>query len=177
MFLSEIFTNEYLPFRIYTIVEFFLIGLYLRTIIKNTVVKKVIIYLIVAFLLFASVDFYWTKADSFDSIPTGVSCIVILFLCIFYLYEQVKDPENLFLYSSPNFWVVVALIIFFSGTFFLFIYSQNSLKGNAEFQHYFDLINSSFNLLKNLIFSIAFIIKPGKSSDNTLRKQNPAFPR
>jgi hypothetical protein len=54
---------------------------------------------------------------------------------------------------------VVALIIFFSGTFFIFIFSQSNYNV-PEFKSTFTLINSIFNILKNLILAMAFVIKP-----------------
>ncbi len=156
--------------------EFVLVSLYLKSIIKSKIVRKLITYSIFIFLVLAIYDSTQTGSDSFDSLPTGLSCILILTMSIFYLFEQMREPDNLFLYSSPHFWIVVGIIIFFSGTFFVFIFSQNSLK-DPNFEHSFNLINSSFGILKNLIFSIAFIIKPGKSSDNSLKRQNSAYLR
>ncbi|WP_336516881.1 hypothetical protein [Pollutibacter soli] len=174
--ISKISKQEYLSLRIYTVVEFVLICLFLRKAIQNSKIKKAIPFSIIGFILFAAVDVIFLGSDSFDSNPTAISCIVILLLCVYYLFEQMKDPDNLFLYAKRYFWIVVGLIIFFAGTFFLFIYSQKGLS-DPGFESSFNIINSSFVLLKNLIFSIAFIMKPGQSGENSIRRRNPAFPK
>lgn len=172
--LSKLSDNEFLSFRIYTIIEFILISLFLKTVINNPFIKKVINYLIIAFLIYALFDLFYSKSESFDSIPTGVSCIIILAFSIYYLYEQINSPNNLFLYSTSHFWIIVALIIYFSGTFFVYIYTQNNYN-DPSFKSSFTIINASFVIIKNLLFSIAFIIKPGKEEKNRLTTRKPAF--
>ena len=160
--------NAFIPLRIYTIVEFTLVALFLKTVIKSVKVKKGIQISIFLFVIYAIIDLYISKSVSFDSIPSGVSCILTLLFSIYYLYEQIRDPNNLFLYSSPHFWIVVGLIIYFSGTFFVYIFSQSNYD-NPEFKASFTVINASFIILRNLLFSIAFIIKPGKEEENRLK--------
>jgi hypothetical protein len=182
-FLAEIFINQlitgftgsfYLPIRLYTVVEFILISIYLTKVIKNSKTVAIIRFLIFGFILFAVFDYFIAKQDSFDSIPSGVGCMLILTYSIYYLYEQIRDPNNLFLYSSPHFWVIVALIIYFSGTFFLYIYTQSSIA-DPTFKSSYNIINSSFIILRNLLFSIAFIIKPGKEEKSKLTARKTAF--
>jgi len=127
--------------------------------------KRSIILLSLLFIIFSIFDFFYSKSNTFDSNPTGIACILILSYSIYYLFEKIKTPDSLFLYSTPNFWIVVSLIIFFSGTFFIYIFSQSNFN-NPEFKSTFNIINSSFNILKNLLFSIAFLIKPEKGKQS-----------
>jgi len=154
--------NEFLAYRIFTIIEYLLISSYLHYIIKSISFKKLILILSIGFIIFSIFDLINSKSNSFDSSPTGVACILILFYSIFYLFEKINKPDSLFLYSTPDFWIVVALIIFFSGTFFIYIFSQTNYN-DPTFKSTFTLINASFSLLKNLMFSIAFLIRPEKS--------------
>lgn len=153
--------NEFLAYRIFTVIEYLLISSYLHYIIKSISFKKLILILSIGFILFSLFDLINSKSNSFDSSPTGVACILILFYSIFYLFEKINKPDSLFLYSTPDFWIVVALIIFFSGTFFIYIFSQTNYN-DPTFKSTFTLINASFSLLKNLMFSIAFLIRPDK---------------
>lgn len=149
--------KEFLSYRIFTIVEGLSFGYYLTLIIQNSSAKKILISLGVIFLAFALFDLKNSKADTFDSIPTVIECLILLSFSIFYLYEQIKDPNNLFLYNTPNFWIVVGIILFFSGTFFLFIYGQSSSK-LPDWDKTFRLINGVCSLLEYILFLIAFII-------------------
>lgn len=155
--------SEFFSYRLFTIFEYSLVSLFLFKIIQNATFRKFITFASLAFLSFSIFDLISSRSKYFDSIATGISCILILVYSIFYLFEQIKSPNSLFLYSTPNFWIVVAFIVFFSGTFFIFIFSQNNYD-NPEFKATFSIINSIFNIIKNLLIAIAFIIKPEKAA-------------
>ena len=96
--------------------------------------------------------------NSFDSIPSGITSLVFLIYCIRYLFERVNDTTSLFLYSSPVFWVVVALIIYSAGTFFPFIYAQSHMKED-QFKSEYNLIHDILYILKNILLACAMLIK------------------
>jgi hypothetical protein len=120
------------------------------------------------FTVVSILDVFKWKSQNFDSIPSGIESILIISYCIFFLFEKIKEPDSLFLYNTPNFWIVVGLILYFAGTFFLYIYSQNNL-GNPEYDKTYAFVNSSFSILKNVLFSIAFLVKPQKTDKPDLR--------
>jgi len=161
--------NEFITYRIFTLLEYFLLSYFIYFNLKSKLFKRFIVILSTLFLLFSIFDLINSKSRSFDSSPTGIACILILSYSIFYLFEKIKNPDSLFLYSTSNFWVIVAFIIFFSGNFFIFIFTQSNYSDPA-FQSVFTIINSSFNILKNLLFSIAFLIKPDKGKQSIQMK-------
>ncbi len=110
------------------------------------------------YLLYA---LFTSPNDSFDSMPSGVTSLILLVYCISYLFERMKDPDSLFLYSSPVFWVVVATIIYSAGTFFPFIYAQSHM-GEDQFVNEYDLIHDTLYIIKNLMFAVAMLIKETK---------------
>ncbi len=112
-------------------------------------------------------DLFSSTYNSFDSVPSGITSLVFLIYCISYLFEKVQDPTSLFLYSSPTFWVVVALIIYFAGTFFPFIYAQSHMLED-KFVSEYDLIHDPLYIIKNLLFAFAMLIK-----DKTLKSAYP----
>ena len=113
------------------------------------------------FLTYSILDFFSASEESFDSVPTAISAILIIGFCIIYLFEKLKNPDTLFLYRTPDFWIVVGLIIYFSGTFFVYIFSRNYFN-NPEFERVFIIINTAFTTFRNLIFAAAILIKPEK---------------
>lgn len=115
----------------------------------------VITVLVGVYLLY---DLLSAANNSFDSIPLGVTSLIFLIYCIFYLFERVSDPTSFFLYASPVFWVVVALIIYFAGNFFPFIYAQSHIKENLFISEY-SLIHDTLYIIKNLIFGFAMLLK------------------
>lgn len=150
--------KDFIGLRIFTIVEGILLILYLHLIIKNKLAINLLRGSLVVFVGFAIFDLFSNKdLDTFDSIPTVIECIIILAFSMFYFYEQLKNPQSLFLYSTPNFWIVVGLIIFFAGNFFIFIYAQSN-SDSKEFDDMFGIINVILAFIENILFLIAFII-------------------
>jgi len=160
--ITSLTKKNFIGFRIFTVIEYLLFTAYFYSITQSKTFKKLLYFLSILFLGYSIFDFLMSGQGSFDSIPTGIAAILILFYSIYYLFEKIKKPDTLFLYSIPSFWIVVGLIIYFSGTFFLFIFSQNNFN-NPAFKSTFSLINNSFIILRNLLFAVAFLIKPEKS--------------
>jgi hypothetical protein len=63
--------------------------------------------------------------------------------------------------------VVVALIIYFAGTFFPFIYAQSHMLED-KFVSEYDLIHDPLYIIKNLLFAFAMLIK-----DKTIKSPYP----
>jgi hypothetical protein len=115
------------------------------------------------FVLFAAIDFFYiNKTEKFDSFASGIESIIIILLCIYYLFSQVKIPNNLLLYSTFNFWVIIAFLIYFSGTFFLYIMTEN-MWDDKSFRKLYFVINISFNILKNILLCVAMYMKTNDS--------------
>ncbi|HTN07890.1 hypothetical protein [Agriterribacter sp.] len=149
--------------RITTLFEYSLLSLLFFNIIVSKAFKKGMIavtVLIGAYLLY---DLFSAVNNSFDSVPSGITSLVFLIYCIFYLFERVNDPTSLFLYSSPVFWVVVALIIYSAGTFFPFIYAQSHMKEDQFISEY-DLIHDVLYIFKNILLACAMLV-----NDKTLK--------
>jgi hypothetical protein len=143
-------------------------------ILKNDLAKKVLHGLAVLFLAVSVFDLTQTKAESFDSLPAVLECLILIAYSILYFYEQLSDTTSLFLYTTSTFWVVVGIILFFSGSFFIFIYAQNNshLPG---FSTTFKVIMGISGLIENILFLIAFII--AKNESKTIKSSQIAKPR
>jgi len=81
-------------------------------------------------------------------------------MCLYYFYDELKQATTDLIYTTKNFWIIIAFLIFSSGTFFLYIYAENMVLHDNSFRMQYVIINSSFIILKNILFSIAMIIKP-----------------
>ncbi len=108
--------------------------------------------------------------DAFDSFAIGIESIIVILLCIYYLFSQIKESNNLMIYSTFNFWVIISFLLYFSGTFFLYIMTENMVY-NVTFQKLYLIINMSFNILKNILLSTAMCMKI-----NDTNKLKPSLP-
>lgn len=157
----------------FTLVEysFFCYFIYLNT--PNTIVKKLLPFIWIAFIVFELlVIIFKNDPFGFDSITSGIECIIVLFLCISYLFIQLKGSNSLTIYSTFDFWVVISFLIYFSGTFFLYILAQ-SMGRDIAFQRQYFIINIVFNILKNILLCIAMTMK----LNDTVNQQKNVIPK
>jgi hypothetical protein len=89
-------------------------------------------------------------------------------MCIYYLVVQIKGSNNLFVYSTSNFWIIITFFIYLSGSFFLYV-MVGTMYHNRAFQIQYTIINSVFYILKNILLSIAMLMKstPVKNQSRT----------
>lgn len=133
--------------------------------------RKIIPIIWAGFILFALFDlFYYNKMKAFDSFAIGIESIIVILLCIYHLFSQIKGSNNLMIYSTFNFWVIIAFLLYFSGTFFLYIMTENMVF-DVAFQKLYFIINISFNILKNILLSVAMCMKT-----NQAPRLNSSFP-
>ncbi|HVZ96474.1 MAG TPA: hypothetical protein VG847_06340 [Chitinophagaceae bacterium] len=105
-----------------------------------------------------------TKRNEFDSFSMGLEAIIILILCIYYLVVSIGKSYNLSIYSTTNFWIIISFLIYLAGTFFLYIMAEN-MQMDKHFRVLYIIINAVFNILKNVLLSIAMLMKPSSSEE------------
>lgn len=65
--------------------------------------------------------------------------------------------NSVFIYAEAIFWVVTAYFIYFSGTFFLYLYIPTLTQNDQK--TYYDILNSIFTIVRTALLSIAIFIK------------------
>jgi hypothetical protein len=75
-----------------------------------------------------------------------------------------NDPDTLFIYNDYRFWIVLAFMIYLSGSFFIYIFANQIPKD--ELGQYW-MFTDIFYALKNFFFSIGILVyalqKPKKN--------------
>ncbi len=146
-------------FSLYTVVEFSFFCFFYYCILTNTASKKFIFPIWLGFIVIAGIDFFFINGMSgYDSFTSGLDALIIIGMCIYYLFMQIKGSISLRVYSTSNFWIIITFLLYVSGTFFLYIMAQNMLEDMA-FKIQYTYINSSFNIIKNVLLSIAMLMK------------------
>jgi len=74
-----------------------------------------------------------------------------------------KDPENLFVYSRFSFWVVLGMMLYLAGSFFIYIYA--SRLDASEVGKYW-IFTNIFSILKNIFFTIAILLNANEKTNN-----------
>ena len=113
---------------VFTLVEYSVFSYVLYSVIINRMFRGVIIISSALFFVFSIYYYLTVKNNTFDSLPASIESILIVAYSIFYLFDQMNKPQVIFIYQEPHFWFVVAFILYFSGTLFLFIQASNLTK-------------------------------------------------
>ena len=146
--------NAFEIISVYALVEYSFFSIFFYLCIRNKKFKKLILLIYAVSLGFEIFLFYLPKSN-FDFWAPLITAILIVIYSVFFFYEQVNSPETLFIYQSYKFWIVVGCIIYLSGTLFLFLYTSD-LKDKQK--NILWNINVVFEIIKNIFFSIAFIM-------------------
>lgn len=139
----------------FTILEFSVISFFTYSSLRGKVLKYIPVIGALIFYPIAIINFT-KEQETFDSIPASIEAILIISYCILLLYEQINDPKVIFVYNTKKFWVTIGFFLYFSSTLFLFLYARNLTP--SEHDKYWT-INNFFEILKNILFSVSFIMK------------------
>ena len=149
------FQSEIYSYRLFTIIEFFLLSIYLFKELISSNYRTFIKISIIIFSLFVVFDLATGTLNEFDSIPTGVESILILSSSVLLLYERIIKNED---YNVSSIWISIGLVLFFSGTFFLFILSESNFN-NSGFSKTYSYILASFKIISYCLFSVGMIFE------------------
>lgn len=121
--------------------------------------------------VFLPIILYTVRGDlNFQSLIFSVENIIIITFCVLYFYEQINKPDTYFIYLAKNFWIVLGIIIYVTGTLFVFIY-LDSLPPQEQDKYW--VINLIFNTIKNILFAIGIFIKKPKEQLNAYPGSSP----
>ena len=126
---------------------------------KTDVFKKTLKGCSIGFYAVCTFDVIQSSSSSFDSLPSGSSAILLIVYSIFSLYELLISNDQTFIYEKSKFWFTTAYVMYFAGTFFIFISAQNNFQNPVYFS-FFQSLNDFFTIIRNILFSIGFLINP-----------------
>jgi hypothetical protein len=155
--------NVFYTLATFTVIEYSLLTIFLYKSIDDRRLRYVPIIGSLVFFPVAIINFLQGRITNFDSTAASVEAILIIIYSILFLYGQIKDPAILFVYNTKKFWVVSAFFIYFSSTLFLFVYAATLTK---QEQHNYWYINDLFDIIKNILFCIAFTMKASSKPKN-----------
>lgn len=89
--------------------------------------------------------------------PLSVECLFYIVLVLFYFFEKIKYISEISLYLIPSFWISIALLISFSGTFFLYLFSI-SMSKDPSFKNQYHIIYGCFTIIKNTLFLMSVLV-------------------
>jgi hypothetical protein len=157
MSLRDQHENNLYVYHIYTALECILLSIYY---IKTFSQKKIILCLKITIGLFICVivfDFLSNGYKEMDNVSTTTESILFMMYASAFFYFLLKDPIYPKIVAAPVFWINSAVLLYFSGNLFVFIFSRY-LQAHSPRIVYCELwdIHSLLNILFYLLISFGF---------------------
>ncbi len=153
----------------FTIIEYASFSIFLYLNLSSQKVKKLVLLGSIIFLSLAVFNIVFDKNHQFDSLSASTESILIICYSILYFYEQLKNPETTFIYSTKPFWIIIAILLYLAGTFILFI--STAYLTEKEQSHFWP-INIIANITKNIFLAIGFTLRPHYETNINIIKMN-----
>ena len=141
----------YISYAFFTAYEYSVFAFILSINIKNKIFKKVITAVSFVFILFLFGYYSTSNPRSIDSIPIGIETILIIMYSFYYLYEQMNNTNELFIYSKYQFWIIVGIMLYLAGSFFIYIFANQVDRVMLD---NFWFLTMVFYVIKNIFFCI-----------------------
>lgn len=138
--------NTYWVINCYFIGEIFLTGYFFYYVLnpKKLIAILTAISLSIFLCLIIFIDFN-TYYGSF----LAINSLINMTWCILFFYTLFKEEKEIYIERLPIFWFSIALLTYFSGSFFTFILSTQILNSPLPYS-FLHLAN----ILKNILFAI-----------------------
>ena len=127
--------------------------------IKNSKAKFLLIFLLPIFILYHIYDYLKNGSSTFGNIPTIIEFLIYILFIIIFLYESIQENFQIFLYKRINFWLCVGFLFYISGNFFYILLVEKFSDAQMSIKNQLILIYSIVTIIKNIIFSLSFLIK------------------
>ncbi len=148
--------NNLFMSRIQGMVEFILLSLFFIQIFsssKQTLLIKAFIFM---FMGVAAFDLYLNGFNSLDNISLTTECILLMIYSLLAFFHLLQNPVHDKILSAPLFWFNTAILMYFSGNLFLFVFSNYLENHFAKVSPALCGIHSLLNIVFYLLISIGF---------------------
>jgi len=150
------FNSPFFAAKVFTVIEFVLISIYLFPLIQLKIKKSIFLVFSSLFFITIFIENILINNENFDSFSTGVSALIVLIYSIIYLFSKISFDSNPDSFKiDATFLIVSSMIIYFSGTFFIYILTKNNFL-DKDFRSSYSLINALVLTSRNIIIVFAY---------------------
>lgn len=157
----KLFNGNNLPLlHVFTVLEFGLIvSMFKRSL--NVYLSKIGIYLLIGlFTIFSLLNsVFYESIFTFNAFARAVEALIIILLSLLYFYSTLRNMTEKDLVSSPMFWISSGVLLYFSASLFIFIYS-NILFGETKNSFTIWGLHAIMSIILYIFYTIALWVKP-----------------
>lgn len=153
--------------NLFTLIEGLLLSYFFYILFfKKRILQKITLFSGISLLSIWLVrNIFLQNILKYDYLSQAIEFIVLLLLCLLYFFQKAKVSDTVFIYSTFEFWLVSALLIYCAGTFFSFFIPMSASEKEKDII-VFEYISRFGSIVKNILITIAFCINPAKLSKN-----------
>lgn len=157
--------------------EITMFSVYFLQLLENKVFKRAVVILFVTYILFSIYDTLYY--EPFSVYPSNIgfvySLMVILYALLFF-YETYEKGEVLYIERYSYFWTNSAILLYYSGTLFLGLFS-NYLMNRIPVEKFIflDRIFSIMSIVFNVLVCIGLSIEAYQRRKSKLEKPEPTW--
>lgn len=151
--------NYHFLYIIFGVIEYYLFGRYIVSIFNT---KSIRIYFYSTFIIYLLISVFFLILSPNPKHFVLFNCrgLFIIISFIFYFKQLYESEKIIALENHPPFWIGIANLLFWSGTFFLMSLDELIYKISPETEQIISIINPIYNIFFYLIIFRAFLCKP-----------------
>lgn len=147
-------------FHIYPLIELGLLSLIYRRVLNETCGLNLIPFLSGGVIIFSLINsLFFQSIFTFSSNAITLESALLVFYALSYFYTLLKKEAVNELELHPMFWINCGVLIYFSGSFIIYAYSNYMLSKSLEVQDIMWTFHAVFNIIIHLFFARALWIK------------------
>jgi hypothetical protein len=138
--------NNLWMLHVYTAVEAVVLLWFYRSTIRNAHLKRIIPFLMVLFPLICMANIlWWQSLKSYNTYTRPVEALLLIYFGLVCFFED----------NRTVFWFNAGVLLYFSASFFIFIFS-NYLHPGQFFNTVIQVSHATFVLIMYLLFTVGF---------------------
>ncbi len=145
-------------YNFYTLFEFSFLALFFYRATGQRWLQKSLIALSPLFLAFCFYDMAVLEGwHVLNALSLGLSSLLMLVLILVLLFETSHDLSLTFMEESPLFWILIGLLLYFAGTFFLYIFVNQMITADLQAASRLWVLNTFSLLVRNILFTVGIL--------------------
>ncbi|OJJ18600.1 hypothetical protein BKI52_23600 [marine bacterium AO1-C] len=140
--------------HIYVIIEFALLAWMYQLYLYRFYPKYLIPIVIVGFTLLSILNSIFIQTIyTFNTYARALENLLLIVFALSFFYKLLKELKIKYLEKKPIFWINTGILIYFSGSLFIFIFS-NFLVTRRELNTQMWIIHAFLNIFHNVFYAI-----------------------
>lgn len=140
--------------HVYVIIEFALLGWMYQLYLYRFYPKYLIPVIIVVFTFLSILNsIFVQKIQTFNTYARALENLLLIVFALSFFYKLLKELKVKYLEKKPIFWINTGILIYFSGSLFIFIFS-NFLVKRLALNTQMWIIHAFLNIVHNIFYAI-----------------------